>query len=1051
MSVIGDPIVVAVSSSKANSTSIADEYSASSVYAVGDLVVYKANIYKCATAITEPEAWNPAHWTLTTVEAEISKGDEDIADLYDKKADKTVLSFVDRRVKYIYEKQNGQEWDVEDDSTAAYSKTVPVGGLSVDTASIGGNSVVNNQLIDTTKDVTESGENYSVNVSNASSALVQSIGGKSVVWNQISKQAKDWSRNFGSSIVSFTDDEIIVENPQNGTYAYNGSVNIPIEGHKYLVLVWSKKENDCTCGIYLKLQSGGSPVQSYATNDYSLLKAIDTCIGATSFEYNFQLRCFRTGTGKIYFKLPAIVDLTQTFGHGNEPTELTDPRILAIEAYLTDHPEYNAGELISADCDAVISIGRNLWDEQWDKCYYRVANGEKTSASDCIGCKNLIPVLPSTDYYFLTPNNNVNQLLFYDSNGVYTGNHNKYNGPFTTPSNAHYMTFYLLANYGTTYNNDVSIYEGSSALPYTPYMKSQFDIPEQLIEDHPLRSAGDVYDEYDFKRKKFIKRVGSYAFTGNENWELHSSSTESSKRWWITGANFTSIFNDITTDLPESIVTSKVIVNNYAWSLFSNSQIGTFSMNKNGSNNWILFNTTYPNIADFRTAISNTIIYYELATPVETDISSYFSADFKPQLPVESGGTVTFEQTDSEFSVPNTITWAKTAWSQPLDSSHKYLISDNGTASIATGISTYNVVGAEDYIVDLTKFFGGNTAILNSIVTAEDAYAYGVPRERGAYNEGELISADCEEVVSEGKNLFDKDSATLNMRVISTTGVISSATGLFVTDYIPINGGDVLTITGVNTLSSGTSHLCAFYDDEKTYISGYTIDDNVNIHTVTAPTNAKYVVFNGSNGKINNTQIEKGSSSSSYAPYVGTLGTIDIPSALRTAHPLRSAGDVHDEYDFERMKFVQRIGVVDLGTLTYYYDASVPRFRGAFAGVKTGDKTKLMCAKYTPVNLLESFMDKTIRYYLDYTRFEIHDDDYTDAALFKAAMDGVMVYYELSEPVETDISSYFPAGFDTLLNTEPGGSVTFEQTDDTELPVPNTQSWLINVPDAASA
>lgn len=41
---------------------LADEYSASKTYAVGDFVVYLDKLYTCKTAITTPEAWTAAHW-----------------------------------------------------------------------------------------------------------------------------------------------------------------------------------------------------------------------------------------------------------------------------------------------------------------------------------------------------------------------------------------------------------------------------------------------------------------------------------------------------------------------------------------------------------------------------------------------------------------------------------------------------------------------------------------------------------------------------------------------------------------------------------------------------------------------------------------------------------------------------------------------------------------------------------------------------------------------------------------------------------------------------
>lgn len=52
---------------------IADQYSASSSYDIGDIVLYQGDLYKCITAIPVAEAWNDAHWSATTTSSEIER------------------------------------------------------------------------------------------------------------------------------------------------------------------------------------------------------------------------------------------------------------------------------------------------------------------------------------------------------------------------------------------------------------------------------------------------------------------------------------------------------------------------------------------------------------------------------------------------------------------------------------------------------------------------------------------------------------------------------------------------------------------------------------------------------------------------------------------------------------------------------------------------------------------------------------------------------------------------------------------------------------------
>ena len=53
-------------------SSMADEYSSSSTYAVGDICMHNGQLYECNTAINTAEEWNSSHWTSKTVADELS-------------------------------------------------------------------------------------------------------------------------------------------------------------------------------------------------------------------------------------------------------------------------------------------------------------------------------------------------------------------------------------------------------------------------------------------------------------------------------------------------------------------------------------------------------------------------------------------------------------------------------------------------------------------------------------------------------------------------------------------------------------------------------------------------------------------------------------------------------------------------------------------------------------------------------------------------------------------------------------------------------------------
>jgi hypothetical protein len=56
---------------KANSTSIAPAFSASSTYAVGDYVTHEGLLYKCTTAVSTAGAWDAANWSAVAVADEM--------------------------------------------------------------------------------------------------------------------------------------------------------------------------------------------------------------------------------------------------------------------------------------------------------------------------------------------------------------------------------------------------------------------------------------------------------------------------------------------------------------------------------------------------------------------------------------------------------------------------------------------------------------------------------------------------------------------------------------------------------------------------------------------------------------------------------------------------------------------------------------------------------------------------------------------------------------------------------------------------------------------
>lgn len=110
--------------------------------------------------------------------------------------------------------------------------------------------------------------------------------------------------------------------------------------------------------------------------------------------------------------------------------------------------------------------GANKWDEQWEVGNITTV-GTNGTATDRIRSKEYIPVLPSTAYYRVSPNNL--QLFYYDANKEFLSYGIWGTGAFTTPANASYVRFQVDPAYGTTYRNNIAINYPSSATAYAPY------------------------------------------------------------------------------------------------------------------------------------------------------------------------------------------------------------------------------------------------------------------------------------------------------------------------------------------------------------------------------------------------------------------------------------------------------------------------------------------------------------------------------------------------------------------------------------------------------
>lgn len=202
-----------------------------------------------------------------------------------------------------------------------------------------------------------------------------------------------------------------------------------------------------------------------------------------------------------------------------------------------------------------------------------------------------------------------------------------------------------------------------------------------------------------------------------------------------------------------------------------------------------------------------------------------------------------------------------------------------------------------------------------------------------------------------------------------------------------------------------------FYDSEGRFIDSVTKTDA----TFTTPANCAWclVVFGFTAGAYSYSDLNlnlswSGYRDGEYEKYWESV--LDLPITTLTSggnvifpDGMKSAGTAYDE--MTATKAIKRIGVVDLGTLTWSY--SNTRFQATLD--RPNGTLNMLCTKYQPTNLSATAPDKTIYAgsYYGAGKIAIYDSAYTDAATFKAAMSGVLLYYELATPTEYTLDTPF--------------------------------------------
>lgn len=339
-------------------------------------------------------------------------------------------------------------------------------------------------------------------------------------------------------------------------------------------------------------------------------------------------------------------------------------------------------------------------------------------------------------------------------------------------------------------------------------------------------------------------------------------------------------------------------------------------------------------------------------------------------------------------------------------------------------------------LFDLTQMFGSG----NEPSTPEEFEAM-FPADYYPYNEGELLSMPVNEVMEQGKNLFEKKTIDIEVDKNQIFSNRYYPKGTYTIKFHGSSDGSMI-LYGVKK----NGELIKLIEDryEDSYKKGKTFTLNEECVCLRYYSNIKVdkAVF----------QIERGSAPTAYEPYHEISYPISQSILQLDGYGDGVTADVYNYIDWENKKYYKRVGKVDLGAANYYKDGIT--YRTSIMDMKIVSKDTAfngLCAKFIPISFSSDWSTSGTASQDGDNRLVLIDASIESIESFKQAMSGVMLYYELAEEQITDISDLIGDTLQEPIEVEAGGSLTFQNTHGANyrVPVPNTVEYTVKLSEVA--
>lgn len=307
-----------------------------------------------------------------------------------------------------------------------------------------------------------------------------------------------------------------------------------------------------------------------------------------------------------------------------------------------------------------------------------------------------------------------------------------------------------------------------------------------------------------------------------------------------------------------------------------------------------------------------------------------------------------------------------------------------------------------------------------------------------------LHSAPVTEVESVGKNLIpypflnstltkegvtytDNGDGTVTANGLATNNsiyllhnyTIPLKAGTYIISGLPSDGNSNTLMMQIATNSGFAKNVVSING------TSFTLTDDVSDMVV------QLVVFKGfnANNLVFKPQLELGTEATPYTPYV--RNTLHIPTEVQALDGYgEGINDTCYNYvDWEKKQFVKCVNKKVLnGTEAWSFGTTVsgaPRYQlTPTPSLKSGGKD-ILCDQYETVTTGHTWNDIN-GIAVNSAFIEIKDSAYGSLAEFKArlAQNPITVYYELAEPIITDISDILPE--DNFIGVEGNGTITLK-------------------------